>query len=95
MSTATDTDTSTLQGLDFTPSLPCEHSEHGSRHVPTEDASWVAHKRCTCGSARDYLVCESGRRDMVLSEVGVRCPGCGAFRPSAERLSFEPLGGAR
>jgi len=77
-----------LTGLDFEPTLPCEHSQHERLHIVSECASWVAYVfPCVHGSR--YLICESGRR--LFLELGVRCRECGVIYPPGKGVSFYPL----
>lgn len=60
--------------LDFTPALPCEHSQHDILHAD-EPATWITQFSCdACPYTSKYLICESGRVRLMTSIF--RCRGC-------------------
>ena len=78
-----------LADLDFTPVLPCEHSQHDTHHDDLP-AVWVAHFWCPCGRNGTYLACESARqRARTLPTICIRC---GMTRsPDDVTITFAPI----
>jgi hypothetical protein len=72
----TDTDIDILSNLDFEPVLACEHSGHTKDHIEDDPAAWVVTLRCpSCTLGKRFLLCESGRVDMLDADVW--CRHCG------------------
>lgn len=89
MSTALDTDTGTLEGLDFSADLPCEARTHAARPCGVK-ALWVL--RVTCCD-RSLLVCDN-KRQSLKERAMYLCPesygGCGGVFP-VDKLVFDPI----
>lgn len=93
--TSTETDTSVLLDLDFTPDLPCEHSTHATLHRPNDPAAWVVFNVCpSCGRWRRYLLCDSGHELFMAADAMFECEFCAhidfwpAFARNVERLEL-------
>jgi hypothetical protein len=72
----TDTGVDILNDLDFEPVLACEHSLHREYHIEDDPAVWVVTSRCPiCTQGKRFLLCESGRVDML--DADVVCRYCG------------------
>ena len=94
MSAATDTDVDILEGLDFEPTLPCEHHQHDEVHIKDQPASWhaiLSHPECK--HTERLLICDSGR--VCLSGAqNLICGGCQKTAPPVLfSLIFLPLTG--
>lgn len=70
----TDTDVDILSALDFEPVLACEYSGHTKYHIEDDPAAWVVTSRCpSCTWGKRFLLCESGRVDMLDADVRCYC----------------------
>lgn len=72
-------DTDTIEHLDFSPVLPCEHRQHRKHHHLDMPAQWRVVFMCKnpkCSVRGDYLLCEEGRVRMLPPRT-VGCPTCG------------------
>ena len=92
--TAVDLDTDTIAALEFSPTIPCEHSNHRTKHAGDEPAAWAVISLCPhCQRVARFHLCEPGRRLMATGVVGcVACHGTGDWAAFAVRV--EPIGGA-
>ena len=92
MSTTTRPDVGTIEHLDFEPTIPCEHSEHGERHADEPAMFLVRRHACPmCGrAANTYALCLYGWE--YLGRVNVRCTrsrgGCGYAMSRDEWLTI-------
>lgn len=84
--TITAPDLSTIEDLDFP--IPCEHSEHPTRHVVDQPAAYIIAFQCpACGRTGRYPMCESGWTEMHrASDTVWDKPGCGARVPLGETM---------
>lgn len=83
------TDADVLSALDFRPTLPCEHSQHATRHAVDQPATWMAHTWCECGRDRTYPICDSGRQRLLT--LSWYCVMCGAMHEAGARVAFAPI----
>ena len=58
--TDADLDLSVIEHLDFTPTLPCEHSRHEETHRDEPGKYLVVHLCHECDFTVKYVICESG-----------------------------------
>lgn len=66
----------TIEALEFSAVLPCEHTQHRTHHLQDDPARWEVRWFCRwCKSSGHYLLCESGRRSLYASAV-VACKDC-------------------
>lgn len=62
----------TLEHLDFTAEIPCEHSQHEEDHAPAP-AKYIIQTICLCGFD-PYAICQDGLEKILL--FGWYCPDC-------------------
>lgn len=67
-----------LTELDFTPTLPCEHSQHGTTHTPPgEPAKYLIRAACEhCPDVRQYMICLFGYQRLMSPNTVIRCSAC-------------------
>lgn len=82
MQTHTSTIATTIEHLDFTPSLPCEHSQH-ARHGDAPATLYVDATCRECGDSARYLLCLPGYARMRT----VHCNECGTFATRDEMVT--------
>ena len=88
--TATALDTDILTDLDFEMASPCEYSMHREFHVRNQPASWIATAVCYgCGTTKTYLICDSGRRDLI--RYASMCFICGHEDGPGVGFAFTPF----
>ncbi len=80
----------TLEHLDFTPELPCEHSQHETLPDRHHGNAWglvESHPPCRCPSRAGQLaICRPVWEH--AGATGLLCPDCGVSGPRAEFWSL-------
>lgn len=86
------TDTDTLAGLDFKPTIPCEGTGHEKVHIRRGEAIWTQHALCpNCQHASTLDICEGGRQYRLLCDR-IHCTTCQKTAPFDEwGFKFEPI----